>query len=96
MPIPYKPLNMKRIAQRVKAKGPMSEAEFDEKLRRWQSEHDEEYRKFLGQYDENGRLKPGIFGTREHIRDMSYEFLSMTPEQRAAHIVSEKKRLGVL
>lgn len=65
----------------------------------WAEDHakcDEELKRWLFQYDDSGRLKPGIFGTRRHIPNRAIGFLSMSDDKKAAFIVSEKKRMGLL
>lgn len=93
MSIPFEPVDMRGVVVQL------SEEDEGAMCARWkasQDAYDEHWKKWLAQYDDAGHLKPGIFGTRNYIPNRHHSFLSKTEEERAAFIVSEKKRLGVL
>ena len=96
MPIPRDSIDMDAVMERLKRRPRMSDAEMAADCERAQREYDEEQKKWLAQYDSEGHLKPGILGTSAFIPNLNMNFLHKTPEQQAAYIVAEKKRLGVL
>lgn len=93
MPVPYKPYDMKKAVAKMNAILPEeSEKLVNEAFRSGR----EEWLQWLAQYDETGHLKPEFQHDINRIQIRAYGFLSMTHEEQAAYIVSEKKRLGVL
>ena len=96
MPAPRHSFNMDAVMKRLREQPRMSDAEMIADCERAQREYDEEQKKWLAQYDSEGRLKPGILGTSAYIHNLNLNFIDMTPEEQAAYIVAEKKRLGVL
>lgn len=97
MPIPYKPLDMKKIVVQIDEDCRNIDESIGVRRRaEAQDEYDEERKRWLDQYDDTGHLKPGLFGTAEYVPNRSISFLSMSPDERAAFVVAEKKRKGLL
>ena len=93
MPIPYKRYDMKKIIAAVERVRP---EEADAMVANARRRGRENLLGWLARYDEHGHLKHEFEGDLEYLYMETYEFLSMTADEQAAYIVSEKKRLGVL
>lgn len=67
-------------------------------LRRMESEarFEERWKQWLSQYDDRGYIKPGVRQSPDYIPNMSVGFLDMSVDERAAYIVEEKRRMGLL
>lgn len=97
MPIPYMKHDMKKIAKMVdRDMAGLTEEDCEHAVQESYARSDAELKAWLAQYDDEGRLKPGIFGTRGYIPNRAYEFLSLSEEEKAAFVISQKKRLGLL
>ena len=64
----------------------------DEALRRGE----ESLLKMLSQYDDTGHILSEYANDPDKVHFTGHGFWSMTEEERAAYIVSEKKRMGLL
>lgn len=74
----------------------LSDEELDQELAEQQKYFDDKERSWLSNYDSNGKLRPGVILSRRDYSTGHFMLRGVEPEDEAAYIVSEKRRLGVL
>lgn len=68
------------------------ECELEEDLRRGR----EEMIAWLNQYDDDGHMKPGVLWGPGYIPNMSLDFIGMSPDEKAAYVISKKREYGLM
>lgn len=97
MPIPYRKHDMKKIAEMVdRDMAGLTEEDCERIIQESYARSEAERKAWLSYYDDSGHLKAGAREDPGFVPNRTYPFLAMSQDERAAFIVAEKKRMGLL